>query len=85
MAIVRWVPRRSMMDWADELDKMWGEDMPSRWYDRESMWQPRVDINDSKDAVHVTAEIPGLTEKDISIKIKDNHLMISGEKKVDEF
>lgn len=81
MAIIRWAPRKSFFDVADEFNKMWEENLQGRWADRERMWQPRVDIKDGQDAIQVTAEVPGLTQKDISISIRENHLIISGEKK----
>ena len=84
MAIIRWAPRRSSVDLFDDFQRFWDDLVPSHWENRESMWQPRVDINETKDAVNVTAEVPGLTEKDIKITVKDNHLVISGEKKIEE-
>ena len=84
MALVRWVPRRSIFDFSDDFQKMWDDFLPSRWEGREYMWQPRVDINETKEAINVNAEVPGLTEKDIKITLKDNHLVVSGEKKIEE-
>ena len=81
MAIIRWNPRRSFFDVADEFNRMWDENFQGRWAERERMWQPRVDVNDGKDAIYVTAEVPGLSQNDVKITIKDNQLVISGEKK----
>ena len=84
MAVIRWAPRKSILNWADDFNRSWDDFWPSRFATRESMWQPRVDINEKKDEIQVTVEVPGLTEKDIKISLKDNHLMISGEKKVEQ-
>lgn len=84
MAIVRWVPSRSIWNFADDFQRMWDEFSPLRWQGRDFMWQPRVDVNETKDEIVVTAEVPGLTEKDIKITLKDNHLVISGEKKLEK-
>ena len=83
MAIVRWYPRRGF-DFSDEFQRMWDEFLPSQRGTKEAMWQPRVDINEIKDAIHVKAEVPGLTDKDVKITLKDNHLVISGEKQAEE-
>ena len=83
MAVVRWIPRRSVGDFFDDFQTAWDEFTPSRWESRESMWHPRVDVNEKKDEFVVSAEVPGLTEKDIKITLKENHLTISGEKKVE--
>jgi HSP20 family protein len=41
----------------------------------------RVDASEDDKAYHVTAELPGLSEKDVEITFADNTLTISGEKK----
>ncbi|WP_193370172.1 Hsp20/alpha crystallin family protein [Pelagibius marinus] len=41
----------------------------------------RVDTSEDDKAYHVTAELPGMTEKDIEVTFADNMLTISGEKR----
>lgn len=84
MAIVRWTPRRHLFDLTEEMQRMWEDFFPTQGQEREMMWQPRVDMNQTKDDIIVTAEVPGLTEKEIKITLKENRLVISGEKKVEE-
>ena len=43
----------------------------------------RVDVSDSGKEVTVTAELPGLTEDDVSVSIVDGELTIRGEKRTD--
>lgn len=43
---------------------------------------PKIQVTENKDAVKITAEIPGIDEKDIDLKVSsDGFLSISGEKK----
>jgi HSP20 family protein len=42
---------------------------------------PAVDLAERKDAFEITAEIPGLEEKDIEVKLSNGGLSIRGEKK----
>jgi len=42
---------------------------------------PKVDITEDEKAIIVKAELPGMTEKDIDVSIKNNVFTISGEKK----
>ena len=43
---------------------------------------PKIQVTENKDAVKVTAEIPGINESDIDLKVSaDGYLSISGEKK----
>lgn len=42
---------------------------------------PRADLRDVKDAFVLTAEVPGLTEKDINISVTADSLTVQGERK----
>ena len=44
---------------------------------------PAVNVAETKDAFEVTAELPGVDEKDINVSLDDNQLVISGEKKAE--
>lgn len=44
--------------------------------------EPKIEVSENKENVMVTAEIPGVSEKDIELEISTNgYLTISGEKK----
>jgi HSP20 family protein len=45
------------------------------------MLAPKVDIAESKDAIDLTAELPGVDEKDVDMTIADGMLTIRGQKK----
>lgn len=42
---------------------------------------PSIDVNETDDALMITAELPGVDEKDVDITVSDQMLTISGEKK----
>lgn len=42
---------------------------------------PQVDIRESNNRITVTAELPGMEEKDIDIRVSDDVLILSGEKR----
>ncbi len=45
-------------------------------------WEPKLQIAETKDAVKLTAELPGIEEKDLDVQISsDGYLSLSGEKK----
>ncbi len=44
---------------------------------------PRIDVSETDQAMQVTAELPGMQEKDIQIALENEALVISGEKKND--
>lgn len=43
----------------------------------------RVDVKEDEQAYHVTADLPGLTEKDVDVTFEDGLLTIKGEKKLE--
>lgn len=57
-------------------------DNPSSSAENLGDWEPHLQIIENKDAVTVTAEIPGVDEKDLDLQISaDGYLSVAGEKK----
>jgi HSP20 family protein len=48
-----------------------------------SDFMPRIDVCETEAAMLVTAELPGMEEKDIQLTLENESLIISGEKKND--
>ncbi|MEW5705051.1 MAG: Hsp20/alpha crystallin family protein [Pseudomonadota bacterium] len=44
---------------------------------------PRIDMSETDKQVEITAELPGLDEKDVSATLSDGYLNIAGEKKIE--
>src|SRR5438477_1678165 len=47
-------------------------------------WAPVVDIHETSDELVLTAELPGLEQKDVTINLDNNVLSIRGERKFEE-
>lgn len=57
-------------------------DIPSTASEISGEWEPHFQIAENKDAVTVTAELPGVEEKDLDLQISaDGYLLVAGEKK----
>ena len=87
MEIIPWRPlggergslRRGMHDlWR----RFFGETPPAHRAGEE--WWPTVDISEAKDNFMIKAELPGMDEKDVSVTISGDVLIIKGEKKKEE-
>ncbi len=50
--------------------------------DSEYSFAPSVDIQESKDDINLTFELPGMDKKDIKIMVEDGVLTVSGERKL---
>jgi HSP20 family protein len=51
---------------------------------RERELLPSTDVAETDKTIEITAELPGLEEKDVKINLSDNLLTISGEKKAEK-
>jgi len=67
-----------------ELGRWFGENALPRMYEGGREWIPPVDIEETPDAYHVTADLPGLKKEDIHISVQDNVVTIRGERKREE-
>jgi HSP20 family protein len=84
-----WQSFRSEMN--QLFDRFSGFGMPAlrRWFDTEPAWTyktsfsfptPAVDVTEDDTAFKITAELPGIEEKDIDLTVSDGMLTIRGEK-----
>lgn len=46
--------------------------------------RPEFEVKESKEGIQLTAELPGISEKDIEVSLAEGILTISGEKKSEE-
>jgi HSP20 family protein len=87
VAIIKWDPYRDVMTLRDRMNRLF-EDMSSgKGQDRDLVpgaWAPSVDIYETENEVVLAAEIPGVDEKDVEIKVEDNNLTIRGERKFEK-
>lgn len=72
---------RRQMDrvWSD-YDGSWGVSRAPTQSLSGAHW-PRLNVLDAGGSVVVTADVPGMTEKDLDVAIEDNVLTLSGERK----
>lgn len=82
----------SLFNLRDQFDRIFEGMMrgwPTQWRDAPRLdvgsfdFAPRVETAETDTAYEVTAELPGVDEKDIKISLDDNVLSISGEKKAE--
>jgi HSP20 family protein len=71
-------PFSSLYSDFDRMVQEFGRNFPAF---RSTDLVPRVDVVESANAIEVTAELPGLEEKDVEIDFTDDVLTIKGEKK----
>ena len=86
MALVRWEPFEGLTTLRREMDRLF-EDFfkggPLRIGDMEA-WEPAVEVADTKDAVVVKAQVPGISKEQLQVNITEGTLTLKGETKAEE-
>src|SRR5687768_2758315 len=83
MALIRWDPIRDLDSLQSDMNRLF-----DRFFERTPngagavrRWIPAMDLVESEDHLVLRADLPGMTEDDVEIEIKDGVLTISGERK----
>jgi HSP20 family protein len=84
MALIRWDPIRELDSLQGDMNRLFDRFFEGRTPNGTSRrWLPAMDLLETDDHLVVRGDLPGLTEDDIDIEIKDNVLTVSGERKAD--
>jgi HSP20 family protein len=75
-----WADFDAFQDRIDRLMRRWPA-LPD--LDEEITWAPAVDLQEKEDEFVMTAELPGMTDKDVTVEAEQNTLTIKGEKKTE--
>ena len=85
MTLVKWTPRP--MTVFNEVDNMINSVFNRDWNlepIQSTKWNPAVDVKETDSSFLISADIPGLTKKDINIEVSDDVLSITGERTEDK-
>lgn len=84
MTITRWDPFRDLMTIQQRMNRLFQETL-SRQRGQEEIdsgqWGPSVDIYETDDRIVVRADLPGVAQSDIEVRIDDNMLVLRGERR----
>ncbi|MGE5247495.1 MAG: Hsp20/alpha crystallin family protein [Verrucomicrobiota bacterium] len=89
MALIRWTdPFRDIAVLQDRMNRLFGDFLERSHPPEEGMgtgvWMPSVDIYETKDAVCVRAELPGVDKDAVHVEVKDGVLTLRGERKFEK-
>ena len=88
MALIRWDPFREMSALQERMNRLLTDFRTRAPLGEEEMaqgsWIPAVDIYETKDAIVLNVELPGVTKENISLEVKDSTLTLRGEKKLEK-
>jgi HSP20 family protein len=72
--------RRDMDRMFDEMLKGFGGKVPAEY----AVTAPRMDVKETEAGIEITAELPGVDEKDVEVELSDDILTIRGEKRFEK-
>ena len=82
MTLVKWNPTRSLITDFDRIfDRMFTHDSPRLSSAQSCM--PAVDVTETETEFLLSADMPGIDKKDVSIDIHDGVITIKGESAID--
>ena len=88
--LTRWEPINDISDLSQRMDRMF-EELMGRGLRRlaeddrvRGSWSPAVNILEKKDAIVITADLPGLKAEDVDVTVDNGVLTIRGERRLEE-
>jgi HSP20 family protein len=81
MALIRWNPFGEIDTFQRQMNRLF-EDC-ARPEASVTGWTPRVDTFEDENQITVSAELPGLSDKDVTVNVENNVLTISGERAIE--
>lgn len=89
MTLIRWTdPFRDVAVLQDRMNRLFGDFLERANPQEEGLgtgiWMPNVDIHETKDAICVRAELPGVDKEAIGVEVKDGVLILRGERKFEK-
>ena len=90
--ITRWEPMQDLLELRDEMNRaLEGRPLRARLRrysgEEEGMrgaWLPPVDIRETKDAIEIMAELPGVDAENVDVSVEGNVLTIRGERRQEQ-
>ena len=84
--ITRFDPFNTLAKLQDEVTRLFDEPgfRSLRYPSSMSLWTPPVDIVETEQEIVLKAELPGMEEKDIDVRVENNMLTVSGERKYEK-
>lgn len=84
--IAHWDPIRTLTSLQDEVNRLFdnGVNRGNRSASNLTAWAPLVDIFETAQELVLKADLPDLDEREIDVRVENNMLTISGERKFEQ-
>jgi len=85
--LTRWEPFREFSTLQDRMNRLFRESYNDAGRDESlttSSFAPAVDVYEDEHKVTLKIEVPGIEEKDIDVRVENNTLTVTGERKIEK-
>jgi HSP20 family protein len=85
--LTRWEPFREFSTLQDRINRVFRESYRGPGSDESlttSSFAPAVDVYEDEHQVSLKIEVPGIDEKDIDVRVENNTLTVTGERKIEK-
>jgi HSP20 family protein len=84
-SVIRWEPFRNVNSLQEQFSRLFDTSFPGRSSESDlTTWAPAVDIQETENELVLKADLPGIEDKDIDVRIENNTLTIRGERKFEK-
>lgn len=85
MTVTRWDPFREMLTLQDRMNRLFQEGLsrqPREENIESAQWAPPVDIVETSEGIVLRADLPGVDQNEIELKVDDNILLMRGARRL---
>ena len=85
--IKRWEPFEDMATLREDIDSLFNDfvkRVPIEQFAQENLWFPALNIEETKNSIEISAELPGLKKDEIKLTISNGQLVLQGERKLEK-
>jgi HSP20 family protein len=84
-SVIRWDPFRNVNSLQEQVNRLLETSFPGHSSESAlTTWAPAVDIHETENELVLKADLPGIDEKDLDIRIENNTLTVRGERKFEK-
>ena len=81
MNLTRWEPFREIDSLQREMNRLFENLSTTNQKDREGSFFPPAEMTETKEAIHLKLEVPGMEAKDIDVQVTAESVSVRGERK----
>jgi HSP20 family protein len=84
-SITHWGPFQNLSTLQEQVNRLFESKFQGRGDDSAlTTWAPAVDIYETENELVMRADLPGINEKDLDVRVENNMLTVRGERKFEQ-